>query len=116
VRRICAHCRRAIKVPREMIELSGLDPVSFGDRPFFEGAGCLECGGTGYHGRTAICELLDLSDHVRELILDRRSSNEIKRAAREEGMIFLREAAVAKALSGETSLREINKVTFVEVM
>ncbi len=60
-------------------------------------------------------ELLDLSDNVRELILARRSSAEIKRAAREEGMIFLRESAVNKALAGHTTLHEINKVTFVEV-
>ena len=63
-----------------------------------------------------VSELLDLSDNVRELILDRRSSAEIKRAAREEGMIFLRESAVNKALAGHTTLQEINKVTFVEVM
>jgi type IV pilus assembly protein PilB len=116
VRRICLHCRHAVKAPPALLELSGLDPKVHAATPFYEGVGCIECGGTGYHGRTAICELLDLSDHVRELILARRSSNEIKRAAREEGMIFLREAAVAKALAGETTLKEINKVTFVEVM
>ena len=65
--------------------------------------------------RTLIRELPDLSDHGRELILLRRSSAEIKRAAREEGMIFLRESAVQKALAGHTTLQEINKVTFVEV-
>ena len=84
--------------------------------PFYEGAGCIECGGTGYQGRTAICELLDVTDGIRELILSRRSSADIKRAAREEGMIFLRESAVNKALAGKTTLHEINKVTFVEVM
>ena len=82
----------------------------------FEGAGCLECGGTGYKGRMAISELLDLSDQIRELILARKSSAEIKRAAREEGMTFLRESAVNKALAGQTTLHEINKVTFVEVV
>ena len=115
VRRICMHCRHPVQPPKELLEVSGLDPKTHAGTPFYEGAGCIECNGTGYHGRTAICELLDLSDRVRELILDRRSSNEIKRAAREEGMIFLREAAVAKALAGKTTLKEINKVTFVEV-
>ena len=81
---------------------------------FFEGAGCIECGGTGFKGRTAICELLDLSDNIREMILARRPSSEIKKAAREEGMRFLRESAVERVLLGETTLREINKVTFVE--
>ena len=94
---------------------SGLDPEVYGGVPFFEGAGCIECGGTGYKGRTAICELLDVTDQIRELILERRSSADIKRAATEEGMIFLRDSALNKALGGKTTLQEINKVTFVEV-
>jgi type IV pilus assembly protein PilB len=115
VRRICAHCKRRVKASPEMLVESGLDAGTYGDMWFYEGAGCLECGGTGYAGRTAICELLDVSDQVRELILARKSSADIKRAAREEGMIFLRESAVTKALAGHTTLHEINKVTFVEV-
>jgi type IV pilus assembly protein PilB len=115
VRTICAHCRRPVRPPAELLEESGLDAAGYADIWFYEGAGCLECGGTGYKGRMAISELLDLSDRVRELILARRSSAEIKRAAREEGMVFLRESAVSKALAGQTTLHEINKVTFVEV-
>jgi type IV pilus assembly protein PilB len=116
VRTICQHCKRKVRASRELLIESGLDPAVYGETPFYEGAGCLECGGTGYLGRTAICELLDVSDPVREMILARRSSADIKRAAREEGMIFLRESAVTKALAGTTTLQEINKVTFVEVM
>jgi len=116
VRTICSHCTRRVKASRELLVESGLDPVAYADTWFYEGAGCLECGGTGYKGRTAICELLDVSDSVREMILARRSSADIKRAAREEGMIFLRESAVNKALTGRTTLQEINKVTFVEVV
>ena len=115
VRMICSHCKRAVKPSRQMLEESGLE-TQYADRPFYEGAGCMECGGTGYKGRMAISELLDLSDNVRELILARRSSAEIKRAARDEGMVFLRESAVNKALAGHTTLQEINKVTFVEVI
>ena len=81
---------------------------------FYEGVGCIECGGTGYKGRTAICELLDLTDRIREMILEKRPTSEIKKAAREEGMRFLRESAVERVLDGVTTLREINKVTFVE--
>ena len=106
---------RGARVARSCSSSPGLDPATYGDVWFYEGAGCLECGGTGYKGRMAISELLDLSDSVRELILARRSSAEIKRAAREEGMVFLRESAVNKALAGHTTLQEINKVTFVEV-
>jgi type IV pilus assembly protein PilB len=114
VRLICPHCKRPAAPSRELLIESGLDPALVAGQPFYEGAGCIECGGTGYKGRTAICELLDLSDRIREMILDRRPNSEIKRAAREEGMRFLRESAVERVTLGETTLREINKVTFVE--
>jgi type II secretory ATPase GspE/PulE/Tfp pilus assembly ATPase PilB-like protein len=114
VRNICVHCKRPQKVTRVMLEESALDPSLEHRGLFFEGAGCIECGGTGYRGRTAICELLDLSDNIRELILSRRPSSEIKKAARDEGMRFLRESAVEQVMKGITTLREINKVTFVE--
>ena len=116
VRMICSHCAKEVRAPRELLLESGLDPERYADTPFFEGAGCIECGGTGYHGRSAICELLDVTDSVREAILERKSTAEIKRIARQEGMVFLRESAVKKALSGKTTLKEINKVTFVEVL
>jgi len=114
VRNICAHCKRPQRVTRAMLEESALDPAFEHSGLFFEGAGCIECGGTGYRGRTAICELLDLSDTIRELILSRRPTSEIKKAARDAGMRSLRESAVEVVLKGVTTLREINKVTFVE--
>ena len=114
VRNICAHCKRQAKITRAQLEESALDPALEFSGKFFEGAGCIECSGTGYKGRTAICELLDLSDNIREMILDKRATSEIKKAAREEGMRFLRESAVEQVLLGRTTLREINKVTFVE--
>jgi type II secretory ATPase GspE/PulE/Tfp pilus assembly ATPase PilB-like protein len=114
VRLICTHCRRPARVTPEMLVESGLSPALAADRTFYEGAGCIECGGTGYKGRTAICELLDLTDRIRDMILERRPNSEIKRAAHEEGMRFLRESAVERVLHGLTTLREINKVTFVE--
>jgi type II secretory ATPase GspE/PulE/Tfp pilus assembly ATPase PilB-like protein len=115
VRTICTQCKREVRASEELLVESGLDIGTYRHTPFFEGAGCLECGGTGFKGRTAICELLDVSDSIRELILERRSSADIKRAARDEGMVFLRESALSKALAGRTTLAEINKVTFVEV-
>jgi type IV pilus assembly protein PilB len=96
------------------LEESGLDAAANSDTPFFEGLGCIECAGTGFRGRTAICELLDMSDRIRELILAKRPTSEIRRAAKEEGLSSLREAAVVKAKSGITTLKEINKVTFIE--
>ncbi len=114
VRKICEHCRRPVKLPPDLLEDSGLDPDRYADFTFHEGAGCIECNGTGYLGRMAISELMNLSDNIRELILDRRSAAEIKRAAKAEGMRFLRESALQKVFAGETTLREVNKVTFVE--
>ena len=93
---------------------SGLDPNEWKDRVFYEGEGCFECGGTGFHGRSAIHELLDLSERIREMILDRRPASEIKRQARDEGMTFLRESALDKVRLGLTTMKEINKVTFIE--
>jgi type IV pilus assembly protein PilB len=114
VRMICVNCRREVRYAPEMLAESGLEPKKFADFKFSEGVGCLECNGTGYRGRTAIHELLDLSDRIRDLIVDKKPTSEIKRAALEEGMTSLRESAVAKVLAGETTLREINKVTFIE--
>jgi type II secretory ATPase GspE/PulE/Tfp pilus assembly ATPase PilB-like protein len=114
VRLICAHCKRPAKVSEELLAESAL-PAGFATTyAFYEGAGCIECGGTGYKGRTAICELLDLSDRIREMILERRPTSEIKKIARDEGMRFLRESAIEQVTLGRTTLREINKVTFVE--
>ncbi|HYR28269.1 MAG TPA: GspE/PulE family protein, partial [Thermoanaerobaculia bacterium] len=114
VRRICDHCKRETKYNETYLVESGLDPADFRNKTFYEGAGCLECNGTGFHGRSAISELLDLSDRIRTMILDRRPASEIKKAAKEEGMTFLRESALLKVGRGETTLREINKVTFVD--
>ena len=114
VRLICNSCKRPKKHTAMELTESGIDPATAANYQFAEGAGCLECSGTGFHGRSAICELLDLSDHIREMIIDRRPTSEIKRAAITEGMITLRESALAKVRAGVTTLREINKVTFVE--
>jgi type IV pilus assembly protein PilB len=114
VRMICIHCRRPAKVTRALLEESGLDPSLEHSQTFYEGVGCIECNGTGYKGRSAICELLDLTDRIREMILEKRPTSEIKKAARDDGMRFLRESAVERVMEGVTTLREINKVTFVE--
>ena len=85
VRNICVHCKRPAKITRVQLMEAALDTsLEFSGR-FFEGAGCIECGGTGYKGRTAICELLDLSDNIREMILDRRPTSEIKKSGARGG-------------------------------
>src|SRR5467141_725222 len=114
VRVICEFCRKPVHYPDSYLIESGMHLEEWRDVPFYEGSGCFECGGTGFRGRTAIHELLDLSDKIREMIMDKKSTAEIKRMAREEGMTFLRDSAVDKVRRGITTLKEINKVTFID--
>jgi len=114
VRVICPHCRTTAQYDDDLLRESGLNLDEWRGFQFHEGRGCIECSGTGFHGRTAIHELLDLSERIREMILGRRPTSEIKRAAKEENMTFLRESAVQKVRAGVTTLREINKVTFID--
>ncbi|HPT26642.1 MAG TPA: GspE/PulE family protein [Bryobacteraceae bacterium] len=114
VRVICPYCKTQVHYEDELLKESGLDPVEWHDIPTYEGRGCFECSGTGFRGRTAIHELLDLSERGRQMILDKRPAPEIKRVAREEGMTFLRESAIEQVRQGVTTLKEVNKVTFIE--
>jgi type II secretory ATPase GspE/PulE/Tfp pilus assembly ATPase PilB-like protein len=114
VRRVCAECKHEVSYQDAFLVESGLDPRDYRGKTFWEGVGCMDCNGTGFHGRAAISELLDLSDRIRGMIIDRRPASEIKKAAKDEGMNFLRESALLKVMEGTTTLREINKVTFVE--
>jgi type II secretory ATPase GspE/PulE/Tfp pilus assembly ATPase PilB-like protein len=114
VRIVCDSCRKTVRYDDEALEASGLDPAEWRNFDFVEGEGCIECAGTGYKGRTAIHELLDLTDRIREMILEKKPTSEVRKAAREEGMRFLRESALDKVKAGITTLKEINKVTFIE--
>jgi type II secretory ATPase GspE/PulE/Tfp pilus assembly ATPase PilB-like protein len=113
VRVLCRHCRRP-GTDTDMLIESGLDPDLYGDQDLYEAVGCDECSATGFLGRTAVAEILDMSDRIRQMIIERRPAAEIKQAAREEGMTFLRDSALEKVFAGVTTLREINKVTFVQ--
>ena len=113
VRVLCGHCKEKAITPETLLRESGLDPDIYADQDFYDAPGCAECGHTGFVGRTAVAELLDMSDRIRQLVLERRPAVEIKQAAREEGMTFLRDSALEKVFTGMTTLREINKVTFV---
>ncbi len=114
VRVVCESCKKKVSYDASVLKDSGLDQAEWGGFEFSEGTGCLECSGSGYRGRTAITELLDLSDHIREMIIDRRPTSEIKRAAKDVGMTFLRDSGLRKVRAGLTTLREINKVTFLD--
>jgi len=114
VRTICEYCGRVVKYPDDLLIASGMDLAEWRGFEFREGAGCIECGGTGYRGRTAIHELLDLTDPIRELILEKKPTSEVRKLAQKEGMSFLRESALDRVRRGLTTLKEINKVTFIE--
>src|SRR6201997_3358500 len=114
VRTICEHCAKTVHYDDEVLHVSGLEPAEWREFGFREGGGCIECGGTGYRGRTAIHELLDLTDPIRELILEKKPTSEIRKLAQKEGMSFLRESAIDRVRRGLTTLKEINKVTFIE--
>ena len=114
VRILCLRCKKPVKLSRKEFEESALDYEQHKDRQFFEAGGCKDCNYTGFRGRKAITEFLDLSDHVREMILEKRPSSELRKAAIAEGMTTLRQSAIAKILAGDTTLKEINRVTFIE--
>ncbi|MCX7830943.1 MAG: ATPase, T2SS/T4P/T4SS family, partial [Acidobacteria bacterium] len=114
VRKICPACKTPVSYSDEVLLESNIAPELAKGKELFEGKGCIECNGTGYRGRMAISEVLELSDRIRELIISRKPSSEIKKAAREEGMVTLRESAVKTFLQGVTTLKEINKVTFTD--
>jgi type IV pilus assembly protein PilB len=114
VRTVCEHCVRTVSYPDEVLIASGMNPAEWRGFGFREGTGCIECGGTGHRGRTAIHELLDLTDPIRELILEKKPTSEIRKLAQREGMSFLRESALDRVRRGLTTLKEINKVTFIE--
>jgi type IV pilus assembly protein PilB len=114
VRILCPRCKKQVRLSHEELENSTVSYEQYKDHVFCEAGACNECNYTGYRGRKAITEFLDLSDHVRELILQKRPPSEIQKAAIAEGMTTLRQSALAKVLADETTLKEINRVTFID--
>jgi general secretion pathway protein E len=113
VRMVCPHCAEKFSPPEELLAESGLKKDDCKDWKFKIGKGCRECRGSGYKGRKAIAELMILTDELRELITGRAPVRQLKEAARRSGTRFLREAAFDAVKAGETTLQEINRVTFV---
>ena len=113
VRLLCPTCKRHYQPTEAEFFESGLTPEKVAGKEFYMNVGCDACNHTGYRGRTAIHELLDMSDNIKELIVARRPGSEIRRAAEKEGLSSLRESAVKKVFVGQTTLHEINRVTFV---
>ena len=114
VRKLCPKCKYPVSISDATLLESAIDPGICRDATFYDSKGCDDCNHTGYRGRSAIVELLDLNDSIRELIMNKSPVSQLKQAAKEAGTAFLRESAVEKVIAGDTTLREINRVTFVE--
>jgi len=112
IRTICPHCKKAVKYDRQTLEEAGLNPDQCRDGHFYVGEGCVKCNGVGYLGRSAIVELLELDDDLRDLISRKTPTKKLKQYALAAGTRFLRQSAIDKLLAGETTLEEINRVTF----
>ena len=111
VRLVCPHCAAPWVPSKELLDESGIaDPAPY---RFVKGSGCRECRGAGYKSRRAIAELMILNDELRELIVGRAPLRALKEAAVRSGTRFLREAALEAVRRGQTTLEEINRVTFV---
>lgn len=118
VRVICQHCKEEYEVPAEILLSSGFSKNEMGETKkvkLYKGKGCDHCSKTGYRGRLACYEVMEISDKIRELILDRASTHIIKQTAIESGMITLRKAALKKVIAGATTVEEMMRITFADV-
>lgn len=114
VRVFCRHCKRPVTHEPALLKRYGLTAEQIDKASFFTAPGCRECNGLGYSGRSAIVELVEMNDVMREMIAAKKPVSELKQKATEDGTIFLRQAAINKVLEGETSFEEIDRVTFAE--
>ncbi len=113
IRTLC-HCKiKTTFSEKELVE-SGIDPNLIKGRDFYRNKGCEECRGTGFKGRKAIIELVVLDDDMRELFIKMASVSVLKKKAAESGTVFLRKAAINEVLNGGTTLREANRISFIE--
>ena len=113
VRVNCLHCSTEYKPGTQLLADSGIRQHEADAMTFRNGQGCGQCRGTGYKGRKAIGEILVMTDQIRELIISRTPTRLIREEAQRNGTRFLREIAVDMVRRGETTLQEINRVTFV---
>jgi general secretion pathway protein E len=113
VRVNCPHCSESYEPSAQLLADSGIDAVAAGSFGFRSGKGCGHCRGSGFKGRRAIAELMLLNDEIRELITSRAAIRQVKEAAVRAGLKSLRESALEMVSHGETTLEEVNRVTFV---
>ncbi|WP_148716368.1 GspE/PulE family protein [Chitinolyticbacter meiyuanensis] len=114
IRKICSHCITDDVPDDETLKVSGLTREQVAGWRFRKGAGCQACRDTGYLGRRAIAEVLRLNDELKQGIAARGPAVEIKQLAASHGFISMRQVALKAVARGETTLQEINRVTFVD--
>ena len=115
LRKLCVHCREAYTPSDEEVQLLGVSREDLEGKTIYRaGPGCDKCFGIGYHGRVGVYELLQFDDDIRNLILKTQDSKSIKKLAVEKGMVTLRDSALYKVLSGDTSLEEAIRKTQVD--
>ena len=111
VRRVCLNCRDAYDPPDPIVnEITAFYPERIGEAHFIHGHGCPTCGFTGYRGRSAINEVMIMTDPLRALVVDRRPANIIKDLAMKEGMVTLRQDGWLRVVEGRTSVEEVLRV------
>ncbi|MCA9439491.1 MAG: type II/IV secretion system protein, partial [Candidatus Omnitrophica bacterium] len=116
IRKICPDCKEMYYPPPAHIEEFGMDPEDFRGQPFYQGIGCHACNFTGYRGRTAIHEIMVMSEDLRALVLKSASAEKVRRKAREDGMRTLREDGWQKILKGDSTMEEVMRVTADELV
>ncbi len=114
VRRICTQCREEVAPSAEAMQDLGLTPEDVKGKKFYRGKGCDACNNTGYKGRVGLFELMMMNDSLRDLIMKNISTDELREAARGYGMVALRDAGMAAALEGRTTLEEVIRETILE--
>ncbi|MEM8883978.1 MAG: ATPase, T2SS/T4P/T4SS family [Planctomycetota bacterium] len=115
VRRICPECKEWYEPGVEVLRELQLDKQQVGDRKFAYGKGCKNCNGTGYRGRTAIFEIMIITETVRELIMNKASSSDVRTTARQEGMRTLRESGLMSIFDGSSTVEEILRETMLSI-
>ena len=113
VRKLCASCKVPLSVSPEHCAQLGFDPALFVGKVLYGDKGCVDCHGLGFRGRHAITEFLPVTDRIKDLILEKKPPSEIRQAALDAGMTSLRDAGIAKILAGETTMKEVNRMTFL---
>ncbi len=114
VRRICAECREEIDPTPEMLTELEIDPARVEGKKFYRGVGCGSCANTGYKGRIGLFELMILDDELREMIMENKTTDDLRNRAKEKGMILLRDMGIDYVIDGTTSAEEVIRETVLD--